>query len=47
MKFGSKATYEDEFGDDEKRKSQVKRELLALKELGRELLDRRSEALSK
>ncbi len=37
-KFGSKGTYEDEF-EDEVSKSQVKRELLALKELGKELVE--------
>jgi len=36
-KFGEEGTYEDEW-EDEKSKSQVKRELLALKELGKELL---------
>jgi len=36
-KFGEQGTYEDEW-EDEKSKSQVKRELLALKELGKELL---------
>ncbi|PHS69482.1 MAG: hypothetical protein COB23_05875 [Methylophaga sp.] len=36
VKFGPLGTYEDEF-DDEKSKSQVKRELLALKALGKEL----------
>jgi len=36
-KFGEEGTYEDEW-EDEKSKSEVKRELLALKELGKELL---------
>lgn len=36
-KFGEQGTYEDEW-EDEKSKSQVKRELLALKDLGKELL---------
>lgn len=36
-KFGDKATYDDERAD-QKSKSQVKRELLALKDLGKELL---------
>jgi len=36
-KFGDKAEYEDEWAD-EKSKSEIKRELLALKELGKELL---------
>ena len=36
-KFGEEGTYEDEWAD-EKSKSQVKRELLALKDLGKELL---------
>jgi len=36
-KFGEEGTYEDEW-EDEKSKSQVKRELLALKDLGKELL---------
>jgi len=36
-KFGEQGTYEDEW-EDEKSKSEVKRELLALKELGKELL---------
>ena len=36
-KFGEEGTYEDEWAD-EKSKSEVKRELLALKELGKELL---------
>lgn len=37
IKFGEEGTYKDEW-EDEKSKSQVKRELLALKELGKELL---------
>jgi len=36
-KFGEEGTYKDEW-EDEKSKSEVKRELLALKELGKELL---------
>jgi len=36
-KFGDEGSYEDEW-EDEKSKSQVKRELLALKDLGKELL---------
>jgi ribosome-associated protein len=36
-KFGEEGTYEDEW-EDEKSKSEIKRELLALKELGKELL---------
>ncbi|NOQ81214.1 MAG: DUF615 domain-containing protein [Methylophaga sp.] len=36
-KFGEEGSYEDEW-EDEKSKSQVKRELLALKDLGKELL---------
>ena len=36
-KFGEIGTYEDEF-EDETSKSQIKRELLELKELGKELL---------
>lgn len=36
-KFGEKGSYDDEF-DDEISKSQIKRELLALKELGKDLL---------
>lgn len=38
VKFGPLGTYEDEFNDDDKSKSQVKRDLLALKALGKELL---------
>jgi ribosome-associated protein len=37
-KFGSKATYEDEL-EEEISKSQIKRDLLALKDLGKELLE--------
>jgi len=36
--FGKKGTYEDEF-EDEISKSQIKRELLALKDLGKELVE--------
>jgi len=36
-KFGEEGTYEDEW-EDEKSKSEIKRELLALKELGKDLL---------
>jgi ribosome-associated protein len=37
-KFGKEATYEDEF-EEEVSKSQIKRELLALKDLGKELVE--------
>jgi len=45
-KFGEKGTYIDEF-EDEKSKSQIKRELLALKEIGKTLLELPSKDLAK
>jgi len=38
IKFGEKGSYDDEF-EDEVSKSQIKRELLALKDLGKELVE--------
>ena len=45
-KFGDEGSYEDEF-EDETSKSQVKRELQALKDLGKELLELPSKDLEK